>query len=113
MPWGLTRFHRGGQSQFVTFSCYRRHRLLTSDVSCRVFESALERVRRTPLESKIALESATRPRLAPQKRGANLGHQPGPPARIWATGIDSSLLSSWAAHELRVIFVAFNAECGF
>lgn len=47
MPWGLTRFQRSGQSHFVTFSCYHRHRLFTTDISCRVFESALERVRRS------------------------------------------------------------------
>src|SRR5712692_7073345 len=44
MPWGLTRFHHSGQSHFVTFCCYHRHRLFTADASCRIFESALERV---------------------------------------------------------------------
>src|SRR6202795_5122125 len=47
MPWGLTRFHRSGQSHFVTFSCYHRRRLLTTDASRGAFESALERVRRS------------------------------------------------------------------
>jgi len=47
MPWGLTRFHQTGQSHFVTFCCYHRHRLLTTDESRRTFESALERVRRS------------------------------------------------------------------
>src|SRR5229473_839587 len=47
MPWGLTRFHHSGQSHFVTFCCYHRHRLLTTDDSRRTFESALERVRRS------------------------------------------------------------------
>ena len=47
MPWGLTRYHHTRQSHFVTFSCYHRHRLFTSDASRRVFESALERVRRS------------------------------------------------------------------
>jgi REP-associated tyrosine transposase len=47
MPWGLTRFHHSGQSHFVTFCCYHRQRLFTTDASCRVFESALERVRRS------------------------------------------------------------------
>src|SRR5437867_8265286 len=47
MPWGLTRFHDSGQSHFVTFCCYHRRRLFTTDASCRVFESALERVRRS------------------------------------------------------------------
>ena len=40
-----TRFHESGQSHFVTFCCYHRRRLLTSDESRRVFEAALERVR--------------------------------------------------------------------
>src|ERR1700731_3752942 len=47
MPWGLTRFHQSGQSHFVTFCCYHRHRLFTTDASRRIFESALERVRRS------------------------------------------------------------------
>src|SRR5205807_9189511 len=47
MPWGLRRFHQSGQSHFVTFCCYHRRRLLDTDESCRIFESALERVRRS------------------------------------------------------------------
>ena len=47
MPWGLTRFHQSGQSHSVTFCCYHRRRLLTTDASRRIFESALERVRRS------------------------------------------------------------------
>ena len=47
MPWGLTRFQHSGQSHFVTFCCYHRHRLLVTDESRRIFESALERVRRS------------------------------------------------------------------
>src|SRR3984893_12301919 len=47
MPWGLTRFHQSGQSHFVTFCCYHRRRLVTTDESRRIFESALERVRRS------------------------------------------------------------------
>jgi putative transposase len=47
MPWGLTRFHDTGQSHFVTFCCYHRGRLFTTDASRRIFESALERVRRS------------------------------------------------------------------
>lgn len=47
MPWGLTRYHHTGQSHFVTFCCYHRHSLFTSDANRRVFESALERVRRS------------------------------------------------------------------
>lgn len=47
MPWGLTRFHHSGQSYFVSFCCYHRRRLFTADTSRRIFESALERVRRS------------------------------------------------------------------
>src|SRR6266705_5879135 len=47
MPWGLMRFHYSGQSHFVTFCCYHRRRLFTTDASQRIFESALERVRRS------------------------------------------------------------------
>ncbi len=46
MPWGLVRYHHTGQSHFITFCCYHRRALLISDASRRVFESALERVRR-------------------------------------------------------------------
>jgi putative transposase len=45
MPWGLTRFQHSGQSHFVTFCSYHRRRLLITDESRRIFESALERVR--------------------------------------------------------------------
>jgi len=47
MPWGPTRFYDSVQSHFVTFCCYHCGRLLTTDASCRIFESALERVRRS------------------------------------------------------------------
>jgi putative transposase len=47
MPWGLSRFHHSGQSHFITFCCYHRRRLLITDASRRIFESALERVRHT------------------------------------------------------------------
>jgi putative transposase len=47
MPWGLTRFHHSGQSHFVTFCCHDRHPWFTTDASCRIFASALERVRRS------------------------------------------------------------------
>ncbi len=46
MPWGLKRFHHTEQSHFVTFCCYHRRPLLSSDESRRIFESAIERVRR-------------------------------------------------------------------
>jgi putative transposase len=45
MPRGLTRFQDSGQSHFVTFCCYHRRLLLTTEASRRIFESALERVR--------------------------------------------------------------------
>ena len=47
MPWGLQRSQQTGHSHFVTFSCYRRQILFTSDAAKRTFESALERVRRS------------------------------------------------------------------
>ena len=47
MLWGLTRFHHSEQSHFVTFCCYHRRPLFTTDASRRIFESALERVRRS------------------------------------------------------------------
>lgn len=46
MPWGLKRFQQTGHSHFVTFSCYHRRPLLTPDPAKRIFELALERVRR-------------------------------------------------------------------
>jgi putative transposase len=46
MPWGLKRYQHTGQSHFVTFCCYHRRPLFIDDASCRVFENALERVRR-------------------------------------------------------------------
>jgi putative transposase len=39
------RFQHSGQSHFVTFCSDHRRRLLTTDASRRIFESALERVR--------------------------------------------------------------------
>ncbi len=47
MPWGLKRFHQTGHSHFVTFCCYHRRPLFTTDAKRRVFEAALERVRRS------------------------------------------------------------------
>jgi putative transposase len=46
MPWSLKRFQNTGQSHFVTFSCYQRRPLFTTEVSRLLFESALERVRK-------------------------------------------------------------------
>ena len=47
MPWGLKRFQESKQTHFVTFSCYHRRPLLTTDPARRTFELALERVRHT------------------------------------------------------------------
>jgi putative transposase len=47
MPWGLERFQHTGHSHFVTFCCYHRRRLFITEASCQIFESALERVRRS------------------------------------------------------------------
>jgi Transposase IS200 like len=47
MPRGLKRFHHSRQTHFVTFCCYHRQRRFATDESRRVFESALERVRRS------------------------------------------------------------------
>ena len=46
MPWRLKRFQQTGQSHFVTFCCYHRRPLFATDVAMRIFEAALERVRR-------------------------------------------------------------------
>jgi len=43
----LKRFQESGHSHFVTFSCYSRRPLLTADNAKRIFELALERVRRS------------------------------------------------------------------
>ena len=45
MTWGLKRLHQSEQTHFVTFCCYHRRRFFTTDATCRIFESALERVR--------------------------------------------------------------------
>src|ERR1700690_3916741 len=47
MPWGLQRFQETGHSHFVTFSCYHRQQLLIPNSAKRIFERALERVRRS------------------------------------------------------------------
>ena len=43
MPWGLKRFQES--RHFVTFCCYHRRPLFTTNASKQTFESALERVR--------------------------------------------------------------------
>ncbi len=47
MPWALQRFQETGHSHFVTFSCYHRCPLLIADPAKRIFELALERMRRS------------------------------------------------------------------
>src|SRR5258708_17513287 len=47
MPSRLKRFHHSGQSHFVTFCSYHRRVLSGTAESRRVFEKALERVRRS------------------------------------------------------------------
>src|SRR5579885_493121 len=47
MPWGLKRYQKTRQGHFVTFCCYHRCKLSTTDESRRTFEAALERVRST------------------------------------------------------------------
>jgi REP element-mobilizing transposase RayT len=43
----MKRYHHTGQSHFVTFCCYHRRLLFTTDASRQIFENALERVRRS------------------------------------------------------------------
>jgi putative transposase len=47
MPWGLKRFHASAQTHFVTYSCDHRRPSFTEAIARRVFEAALERVRRS------------------------------------------------------------------
>jgi putative transposase len=42
----LQRFLESGQSHLVTFSCYHRHPLFSAAPLKRIFEAALERIRR-------------------------------------------------------------------
>ncbi len=46
MPWGLERFQQSGHTHFITFSCFHRRQWLTTPDAKRIFELALERVRR-------------------------------------------------------------------
>jgi REP element-mobilizing transposase RayT len=46
VPWGLRRYQNTQQLHFVTFSCYRRLRYLDTIKAKRLFELALEEVRR-------------------------------------------------------------------
>jgi putative transposase len=47
MPSRLKRFQNSGQIHFVTFCGYHRRRLFAKEANRRLFEQALERVRRT------------------------------------------------------------------
>jgi putative transposase len=46
MPNGLLRLQGGGDTHFITFSCYQRHALLCSERNRRLFELALEAARK-------------------------------------------------------------------
>jgi putative transposase len=46
VPSGLYRFQQSGDLHFVTFSCYRRARLLTNPRARDIFEQTLEQVRK-------------------------------------------------------------------
>jgi REP-associated tyrosine transposase len=45
MPLGLKRYHETGHSHFITFSCYRRMRLLQRPQVCDLFLTKLEQTR--------------------------------------------------------------------
>lgn len=45
VPYRLTRYHESRQTHFVTFSCYRRMRLLNSDSLRQLFLQLLEEMR--------------------------------------------------------------------
>ena len=47
MPTRLKRLHSSGQSHFITFSCWHRRHNLRDQAARRIFEAALERVRRS------------------------------------------------------------------
>jgi REP-associated tyrosine transposase len=47
VPWGLKRFQQSGQTHFITFGCYHRRQSFVCDDSKSIFETALERVRRS------------------------------------------------------------------
>ncbi len=45
MPDGLVRIQGGGDTHFITFSCYQRHALLSSTRTREIFERSLEKAR--------------------------------------------------------------------
>jgi putative transposase len=46
MPWGLKRYQHTNQTHFITFSCYRRMRLLQNASTADLFLFCLEQTRR-------------------------------------------------------------------
>ncbi len=47
MPSRLKRYQQSGQIHFITFGCYHRQRLFMEEANRHIFETALERVRRS------------------------------------------------------------------
>ena len=47
MPTGLVRYQHTGEMHFLNFSCYRRLPYLAAPETRGLFESALERIRKT------------------------------------------------------------------
>jgi putative transposase len=52
VPYGLKRYHESKQTHFITFSCYRRLRLLTSASLRQLFLNTLEEMR-TRFEMRV------------------------------------------------------------
>ena len=46
MPWGLKRYQQARELHFITFSCYHRQPLLSSEHAKHLFQQALEQARR-------------------------------------------------------------------
>jgi putative transposase len=99
MPWGLTRYQHTGQSHFVTFCCYHRRPLFTTDAYRRVFEDALERVRcrfrlrvygYVVMPEHIHLLVSEPERTAPLKPKSGLNGPPFKSRFEWATSLSFS-----------------------
>jgi putative transposase len=135
MPWGLTRFQHSGQSHFVTFCCYHRRRLLTNDESRRIFEAALERVRRSfrlHVFGYVVMPEHVHLLLSePQRDVGGGGSAPlkpkdglnGPPVRLLADalkslkqGVSRRLIGDaehfWQKEVLRSQYSRLSAVCG-
>jgi REP element-mobilizing transposase RayT len=108
MPSGLKRYHHTGQSHFVTFCCYHRRPLFTTDASRRVFENALECVRRSfrlrvygyvVMPEHIHLLVSEPERTAPLKPKSGLSGPPSRPLKIevraWPTQRDVRCVGNW------------------